>query len=226
MEKNSVNNDRWGLGVIEGHGGVICVNAMWQTSAVKEGPPARNRTAWGKNSLVQVLVDRTLARVSLKETSPQPKRDPRFLALGTREDFTPEEQAVLLQVNKRVGELWPNALLARTALIYMKRLVFARSSEEVMGLAGLDVCQKYGVAGHCLKLLNAINLDTVIRHPCSQRMLQQRAIVAFGVLLAGSALALDYDADRALRGLIRGKVGADGMGGIKEQIMAWHALSV
>ena len=199
---------------------------MWQTSAVKEGPPARHRKAWGKNSLVQVLVDRTLALVSLKETSPQTTTDARFLAFKTREHFTPEEQAVLLQVSKRVGELWPDALLARTALLLMKRLVFARSSEEVMDLVGLDVCQKYSVAGHCLKLLNAINLETVIRHPCSQRMLQQRTIVAFGVLLAGTALALDYDADRALRGLILGKVGKDAMGGIKEQIMAWYALSV
>ena len=213
------------MGVIDGHGGVVCVNAMWQTSAVEEGPPARHRAAWGNNSLVQVLVDRTLARVILKEASQQALEDSRTLAFQTREYFTPKEQVVLLQASKRFGKLWPEALLARTQLLYMKRLVFARSSEEVMDLAGLGVCEKYSVAGHCMKLLDGIKLEAMIRSPCSRRLFQQGTTVAVGVLLAGAALALEHETERALRGIIRGKVGVDEMSGIKEKIMAWYDAS-
>jgi len=61
LQPGSAQNPRWGMEAIRSSN-VVCVNGMWQTSSVKGGPRARSRLSWADGSLVQALVDATLAR--------------------------------------------------------------------------------------------------------------------------------------------------------------------
>ena len=61
LKAGTANNPRWGVGAITANPAVLCVNAMWQTSASAAGPKARSRMAWLPGSAVEALVAHTIA---------------------------------------------------------------------------------------------------------------------------------------------------------------------
>ncbi len=65
LQRGSAANARWGISRI-GKSNVICVNALWQTSKLEYGPPARIRTAWKEGSLVKALVNLANCRRMMK----------------------------------------------------------------------------------------------------------------------------------------------------------------
>ena len=47
---------------------ILCISAMWQSSRTTDGPAARDKEAWERNSLVEALVQESKSRYELRAT--------------------------------------------------------------------------------------------------------------------------------------------------------------
>ena len=218
------------MSVISNHH-VVCVNAMWQTSKVVNGPQQRSRGAWHASSLVMALVDATLERVhrlenmSESENMSEPVVSWFGVALGAssfRSCFTDAEKGQIVLLSASVASAWPDVMLARRTILLLKQLVFARSAGEMLDRAGVDVVRKHAVAGYAMKMLNDISVGAVLAAPLPM-IFDNRTAAALGVMVCAASMALDYDAERALRGVIRGHT--DGWHDIQEvsrAMVAWR----
>ena len=55
LQKGSAQNKDWGMDVIASAGKVVCVNQLWQTSRIREGPGARKKRSWKRGSLARIF---------------------------------------------------------------------------------------------------------------------------------------------------------------------------
>jgi hypothetical protein len=189
---------------------VQCVNAMWQSSRSTGGPRARIMATWGENSLVSELVRDTLARCRTMQAATDVAECAWKSWLKSCEMFlTVAERVALTRVCKAVGRDWPDALCAQFTVVLLRRLVFARCVGEVMDAAGLAIEVRFAVAGHTTAFVQEISIDALVEG--AQCILRDWRVLALALLLSGAELALDSDAERALRGLIKGREGTENM---------------
>ena len=192
------------MGIINAHA-PVCVNAMWQSSRSEQGPSARCALSWGSNSLVAVLVKTTLDKAARKEKSQSTGFLERFVCRG-QVFLTPLEQVQLARTGAEASALLPNATQAQKTLMLLRRLAFAKSVGDVLQLAGMDDhVRRYTVAGSMVQVASDIPVSAVMRAPPPSKLLQEeRSTLAIALLLCSAPRVLDYDAERALRGVVRG----------------------
>ena len=224
-EANSASNPRWGLEVILASN-VICVNAMWQSSKVDAGPSYRTSAAWHKTSLVRALVDLTQDRAEAMSATATKRND--ALQLAVASSFLAIYDALSFALASRtIAGKFPVVLEAHTTLLCLKRLVFARVVGDMMDVTGLGIVEKFFVTGHALKFLNDITIDAVRADPAPW-IFKNKTTVAIAIVMVAIPFALDYNADRALRGVISGRVGREQMRLINQaqaKLMSWRGRS-
>jgi hypothetical protein len=142
--------------------------------------------------------------------------------LKNRECFDVAERSDLVQICKIVGQMWPEEFVVRKSIVLLKRLAFARSSGEMMDTAGIEVVQKYDIAGHLTKLVDEIRIEVIAENPAPV-IFDNRRAAALALLIIAASLALDYDAERALRAIVRRGEGANRVyvNSIMRKLMVW-----
>ena len=131
----------------------------------------------------------------------------------------------MVQVHKRAGDVWADVLLGRQTMVLLQRLVFSRSASIILPIAGFNVERKYTLAGIALKILGSIRFENVLRAPAPATLWVEKRFTAFALILCAAAMALDYDAEQALRGIIRGRAQAVGMRTVEKiqcHILNWQ----
>ena len=187
---------------------VVCVNALWQSSALDGGPAARNKEAWKKGSLVRVLVDETLKKCWSKvaETKRAKTLWEAVLEHALKPAMTYLTAAELVDCTKvcrTFGASLPAAFLARKSVVLLKRLVFTSCADEMMSIAGLTVVEKYCVAGYTMSQIDKLSMEKMMTI-IAPSLFTNRRVTSLALCLHGAALALDYQGERALRGTIAG----------------------
>ena len=113
-----------------------------------------------------------------------------------------------MKVNKTWGEAWPEITIACKTIVLGRRLAFARSSGEIMDVLGYDVATKHTVSATALNWFSKDSMaHAVLQAPASVRFFQDRKATAGAILLLGAGLALDQDAERALKQFMRASLG-------------------
>ena len=203
LKAGSATNPKWGLPVLRVRA-VVCVNALWQSSAVNGGPRARSRWAWEDGSLVRALVDYTMARcreITAPTATPWREIEP-FL----RDILTVADQLRLVRVHSGAGKVWPDVLQAHKTLILLRRLVWSTCIYDIFEICGFDEERKYSFVGCALKILGSIRVKSVMDRPLP-RVFTEKRRAAFAVALLAAPLALEYDGERAMKGIIYGREG-------------------
>jgi len=106
----------------------------------------------------------------------------------------------------------PAALQARRATVALRRYIFARSVGNVLDTAGIGVATKFHLAGAAMEIFSRPTVLANLRAITTdaQHRLARRKVVAMAVLRVSASITLDYDAERALRGVMRGVMDSDG----------------
>lgn len=114
-----------------------------------------------------------------------------------------------MQVSRRWCEALPKAYQARKATVTLRRVAFARCVGDLMDVAGVELKTKCLVSGSAVEIFSRA---TVLEHarefpiPCLFAR-EKRRVVAMAVLCIAASYEMDYDAERALRGVMSGFLG-------------------
>ena len=207
LKAGSASNPKWGVPALRARA-VVCVNALWQSSAVDGGPSARSRSAWEDGSLVSSLVDHTIARCHERAmTAPTvtPWREIEHF-LCEREILTVADQAGMVRVHSGAGKVWPDVLQAHKTLILLRRLVWSTCIHDIFEICGFNEQQKYSFVGCALKMLGSIRVKSVMDRPLT-RVFTEKRQAALAVAVLAAPLALEHDGERAMKGIIYGREG-------------------
>ena len=181
LKAGSANNPKWGLPVLCVRT-VVCVNALWQSSAVDGGPSARSREAWEHGSLVSSLVDYTMARCRDREMTAPTETPWRDIEPLLRDHLTVADQVRMVRVHSGAGKVWPGVLQALKTLILLRRLVWATCIDDIFQICGFDEERKYSFVGCALKMLGTIRVQSVMARPLP-RVFTEKRRAAFAVAL-------------------------------------------
>jgi len=121
---------------------------------------------------------------------------------------TPKHKNII-QVHRQWGAAWPEALVARKSLVLLKRMAFARSVGDMMDAVGTEITVQYTVAGNAIQMFSRASVvENAILKPMPILFSTTRKAVAMAVLCVAAGMVLDYDAERALKSVMRRSLGA------------------
>ena len=92
----------------------------------------------------------------------------------------------------------------------------------MMDSVGLELAVKYNVIASTLKTLDSFSMDKVVERPAPS-IFTDTKVTALALLQIGASQALDCDADRCLRCVMRASQGSIVAGAIAKLVLTLHS---
>ena len=153
---------------------------------------------------MRVLVDQTLQRCQEVSLKAQQRRVVLEMVFQSSY-YTLEERVALTNISRDIAKQWPECVLINKQRVLLKRLVWAQCVRDVMQHACMETSIRYFMRGHAVQRIENMKAEKMLQAPYPSMMTIDRSCLAFALFMSVAAMALDYDAERAFRGLIQGQ---------------------